>query len=72
MSRTGQAGHDSRAGLEHGTGQKQPGGGFIQICADAVFHLDVLTMASPKGFASDAPSDARTKEQMSLDLDDLW
>lgn len=67
-----EAGHDSRAGLENGTGPKQPGDGFIQICADAVLHLDVLKMALPKGFASDAPSDGRTKEQMSLDLDDLW
>ncbi|NPT57172.1 hypothetical protein [Paraburkholderia elongata] len=58
--------------MESGTGPKQPGDGFIQICADAVFHLDVLKMALSRGFAPDAPSDARTKEQMSLDLDDLW
>jgi hypothetical protein len=72
VSGTVQTGHDSGAGLENGTGPKQPGDGFIQICADAVFHLDVLKMALPRGGASDAPSDARTKEQMSPNLDDLW
>ena len=72
MSGMVQAGHDSRAGLENGTGPKQPGDGFIQICADAVFHRDVLKMVLSKGVASDVPSDGRTKKQMSLDLDELW
>ncbi|WP_167378544.1 hypothetical protein [Paraburkholderia aspalathi] len=58
--------------MENGTGPKQPGNGFVRACADAVFHRDVLKMALPKGSASDAHSDATTKEQMSLDLDELW
>ncbi|MFM0175630.1 hypothetical protein PQR33_40685 [Paraburkholderia sediminicola] len=58
--------------MENGTGSKQPGDGFVQACADAVFHRDVLKMALPKGPASDARSDATTKEQMSLDRDELW
>lgn len=72
LKRTVKTENDSGEGLENGTGPKQPGDGFIQICADAVFHLDVLKMALPKGFASDAPSEARTTEQMSLDLGGLW
>ncbi|HEX7907810.1 MAG TPA: hypothetical protein VF534_06935 [Paraburkholderia sp.] len=57
--------------MENDTGPKQLGDGFIQICADAVFHRDVLKMALPRGFASDAASNAWTKEKMSLDLDEL-
>ncbi|MFM0016249.1 hypothetical protein PQR46_43610 [Paraburkholderia sediminicola] len=58
--------------MENGPGPQQPGDGFIRISADAVFHRDVLKMALPKGSASDARSDTTTKEQMSLDLDELW
>jgi hypothetical protein len=66
-----QAGNDRRAGLENGTGPKQPGDGFVQACADSVFHRDVLKMELPKGSASDARSDATTKQKMSLDLVEL-
>lgn len=63
MSGMVQAGHDSHAGLENGTGSKRPVDGFIQICADAVFHRDVLKMVLSKGVASDAPSDGRITQQ---------
>ncbi|MCX4146249.1 hypothetical protein PQR70_17720 [Paraburkholderia madseniana] len=37
-----------------------------------VFHLDVLKPSRPTEQASDAVHCAHTKEQMSLDLEDLW
>ena len=72
MKRTVKTENDSGEGLKNGTRPTQPGDGFVQICADAVFHRDVLKMVLLKGIASDAPSDGRTKKQMSLDLDELW
>jgi hypothetical protein len=37
-----------------------------------IFHLDVLKPALPKGEASDGSAGVNTKQQMSLDLEDVW
>jgi hypothetical protein len=37
-----------------------------------IFHLDELKPALQKGEASDGSPGANTKQQMSLDLEDVW
>ncbi|NPT46392.1 hypothetical protein GNZ12_34715 [Paraburkholderia sp. 1N] len=53
-------------------GSKRGNDGFVRICGDVIFHLDVLKLTLPKGDASGAPVNAKVKKQMSLDLEDLW
>ena len=72
MNRTVRKGEGSVADPENGPGPNQPDDGFVQICGDVVFHLDVLKLTLRKGDASDAPFNAKAKKQMSLDLENLW
>jgi hypothetical protein len=72
VSRTVRTGRERAAGLQSGLGSKRPGDGLLQIGEDAVFHLDVLKRPLKKGDASDGAAGASTRNQMSLDLDDLW
>ncbi|OAJ56766.1 hypothetical protein A6V36_33275 [Paraburkholderia ginsengiterrae] len=60
---------DSGTGLEDARNSMQLDDGFVRICADAVFHRDVLKIASPEGYVSGGAAGTRTKEQLSLDLD---
>ncbi|MFM0349074.1 hypothetical protein [Paraburkholderia sp. RL17-347-BIC-D] len=46
--------------------------GFVRICGEVVFHLDVLKVTLRNGDASDAPFNAKAKKQMSPNLKDLW
>lgn len=60
----------SIAQSERSFNAKQRAFGLVRIGAAAIFHPDALRMRLPEHLASDAPSDAKTTEQMSLDLDD--
>ena len=56
---------------KRGHGPKQANDGFVRIGVDVVFHPDVLKPPLPKGDASDGAPGTNTREQMSLDLEDL-
>jgi hypothetical protein len=55
-----------------GNAAKPSADGMVRIDVGVVFHLDVLKPSLPTEQASDAVHCAHTKEQMSLDLEDLW
>lgn len=72
MNREAQEGERSVAPPESAFTTNRPHACFVRICVDVVFHFDVLKPTSPEGEASGGRPGDKTKNQMSLDLDDLW
>jgi hypothetical protein len=53
-------------------GSRRGNEGFVRICDDVVFHLDVLKPPLLKAKVSDGAPGANAKKQMSLELDNWW
>jgi hypothetical protein len=53
-------------------GSRRANDGFVRICGDVIFHLDVLKPPLPKANVSDGAPGANATKQMSLELDDWW
>jgi hypothetical protein len=72
VNRVAQEGEGSVAIPASGRAPEPGNAGFVRISVDVVFHLDVLKPPLPKGDASGGVPGACTKQQMSLDVEDLW